>query len=174
MIRRVLSLAVMVGMGSIPLTCAAAQGGRIFAGSVLRVRAPRVPPGRFQGTLIDQRRDSLTLMTESDSAVTIGLAAITAVQVRTGTDRAKGAVIGALTGAGIGALGGWIGGDETSGFLSMRRDDKALIFGTLFAVPGALIGAVTGKTTWADIALPLDLALGRTRSGASVTMSIRF
>ncbi len=49
-----------------------AQVPRVRSGSIVRVQAHRVLPGRVQGRVVDVTRDSLLLMPEAGSPVTIG------------------------------------------------------------------------------------------------------
>jgi hypothetical protein len=173
-IRKASMMAALVLGVCAPVAPSGAQGPRVAAGSVVRVRAQRVQSDRIRGTVINITRDSMTLMPEGGTPVTIDLAAITSVEMKTGKDRMQGLLIGGLAGAGLGALAGSFN-DERGGFLtSSAKGDGALILGTLGLVCGGVIGVVTGRDQWEDVPLPLDIAFGGTRADSTVTLSIRF
>ena len=56
----------------------------------------------------------------------------------------RGFLHGALVGFFTGAIVGLLSGSDKPGFLSFSATDKAVIYGTLMTVPGAILGGITG------------------------------
>ncbi|MDP4129945.1 MAG: hypothetical protein Q8918_07460 [Bacteroidota bacterium] len=63
--------------------------------------------------------------------------------VRTGSN-GRGALYGTICGILIGAVAGFVSGDDPEGFFSLSAGDKALLYGAIGAGGGAIIGGIIG------------------------------
>jgi len=136
------ALVLVAVAASVMPHCAAAQRLdeqlRSFEPEV-RLRIRTVNHGIHIGRLERVERDTLYLMPERGSA-TVGIDAIDRLWVR-GTASKKGAVIGGVTGAALGALSLALFSYGICDAAECRVDGRATVLG---AVVGGAAGAVTG------------------------------
>ena len=93
------------------------------------------------GELIAVKQDSLLLLDAGGKDVSVNIAEIKVVRIVKKSEFWKGAMYGALTGGGAGALIGYSrGDDEPEVFASATAEEKALMFGALGLIIGGLIG----------------------------------
>lgn len=112
---------------------------------------------RVEGELITVKKTSL-LLKDSDSwlDVNIEIGNVESIKVFKSSKALKMAGIGFLTGAGVGALMGFSGGDDNSGIISFTAGQKALIFGIFLGVIFGLLGAISGATQGIDQKIRFD------------------
>jgi len=101
---------------------------------------------KVKGILYEANEDGLLLMDTKlkDTIAFLDCRNIEQFKVRKKGNVGKGAGIGALGGATIGAIIGFADGDDDPGILSMTAEEKALGGGIALAIPGAGIGALIG------------------------------
>ena len=98
---------------------------------------------------------SLTVLKSlGDEPHVIHVNVIDEVKLRQKGSVGKGLLQGALIGFAVGAIIGYGSGDDTSGFLRFSAESKALMIGTTFAIPSAIIGAFVG--TRMNVKIPID------------------
>lgn len=56
----------------------------------------------------------------------------------------RGLILGGASGAFFGVVLGLVSGDDQGGFIIFKAEEKALIFGAFFAIPGTIIGGILG------------------------------
>ena len=135
---------------------------------------PAVPPGTIAGTLIDEDRDSMTVLRRGGKdRIRIPRAAIRKLEFGRGSTRGRNALIGAGVGAAVGLVGAAI---------EHSRCQGEWLCGVEFALPiltapaGALVGLATGTQRWAEAspAAPLTLSILPARRGIQVACSVTF
>ena len=146
---------MIVGSVLLWLRPAAAQvedaGVAINVGDRIRVMAPSVALEHFVGTVLKLDADSLWIDSEERGLLTIPLRALVALEVSRGKKK------NALTGLGIGVLGG-----ATAGWLilsSGHNDIDPRPFGAIIGgAAGGLVGLIIGANTQPDRWEPVPLA----------------
>ena len=151
-----------------------AQTPTLEVGSRVRVRtefdAWAGSPSKVYRVLGIHADSLLLVQTErTDSVTTVPLRDITHLEISRGrrTHKSHDALIGFLIGAPVGALFGYLDGDDppsTVGFLSaettylhMTAAEKAVAGGVGLGLVGALIGAIVGSPVTDDwVGVPLD------------------
>jgi hypothetical protein len=124
---------------------------QVHPGVTIRVRAPSVLLGRFEGTYLGRSADTLLLGNEERGAFRVPVSAVTQFEVSRGRSRARGAGQGALWGGVVGVALGLL-------FVSTATTDDAIIpFNKGMWVAqsaaggaelGAIIGFFVGKRVW--------------------------
>ena len=160
------------------------ETSQLVPGATLRIAAPSVIGHRFQATLVRLSADSLIVQPEYDNPMVIPLSSVTKLEMRgKKPNTLKGAGMGFLIGAGVGAMllaiidcedilgptlpGGRCTTDVLEGMVTMTA-------------AGALVGAVIGSFSHTDrwVKVPLDrltigLAPQRT-GGLALSASVAF
>ncbi len=144
----------------------------------IRVTAPSVVSDRdiFVGTVASWESEHLVLDAERPfGTLTFPMDSIIKLEISRGK-KSKVAV-----GAGIGVLVGGISGYLACGrAFPVRRCDKRVVVGAIFAVPGAALGAIVGAaaspTIWEEVpASQFRVSFGPQRDGRlGVGASVRF
>lgn len=112
-------------------------------GTRVRVSAPGILEGRYQGPVLGMRGDTLLLPVENRD-VGVPLPTITRLEISRGRDRMVGALIGGVVGVAV--LGG-------TGLVVDRTSCTDYCFagiaGAVVGAPaGALVGALIGRERW--------------------------
>lgn len=104
------------------------------------------------GKLVAQDGDSLRLLADDSTIVTVGRRAVTLLHVRSGrrSHARRGALIGALIGGTFGAIAGYSQGQDHTGWFILKAEDKAVLVGLAGAAGGALVGGSLGAVTYSD------------------------
>lgn len=144
----------------------AAQGSLALAevqpGARVRVEAPGIVAGRYEGTVLARSADTLTLGNPSGAPVALPLGAIRSLEISRGKSRTTGAVRGMMWGAPIGAALGIFGiatAEECTGCFESVGDAEALAAFTIAGLLwGAGIGAIVGRERWERFDLPVRAA----------------
>lgn len=111
---------------------------------------------------VELRSDSLVVTDDRDHTLILALRDIDSLEVQTGRGSTgneffKGAGWGFLIGAVIGAIAGYLDGDDPPGFLSYTAGEKATMIGVVLGLVGAAIGGIraliVGADTWTSVPL---------------------
>jgi hypothetical protein len=140
-------LAIAFVIAAAPL---AAQS--IHPGADVRVRAPSVLLGRFEGVYIGRTGDTLVFGNDKHGPVKVPASAITDLDVSRGRSRLKGAGYGALWGAALsGAMGLLVVAEVAAdGSANMNGAGAYLVMMAAGGAEiGAIVGAILGKRAWA-------------------------
>jgi hypothetical protein len=146
-----------------------------------RIRVHRRAETTLVGELVSLGPDSLTLTTAAADTVAVSRAAITGLDLSTGTKSNAGK--GALNGLIFGGLGGALIGVLASGsddgeFLDYGPGawaaSGALMFGALGAGVGALIGSGQRADRWESVPLPTVAIVPLPGKGSRVAIGVRF
>lgn len=120
---------------------------QVHPGAIVRVRAPSVWPGNFEGTYLGRNADTLLFSNEEHGAFKVPAPAVMQIEVSTGLSRVRGAGRGALWGAAAGGALGLLAVSTASGEFT---DPGAWV--AMSAVGGAEIGTIVGlfvrKRVW--------------------------
>ena len=132
-------------------------------GTRIRIEAPGVVAGRFDGIVLSRTPDTLTIASQNAAPLAIPVARITGMEVSRGSSRADGALRGVQWGAGVGAILGLIYlpvVHACTNCVSKPGDGEVLenmvIGGTIW---GAAIGAIVGRERWERFELAPRVAL---------------
>jgi len=138
----------------------------------VRVRAPSVLFDRFQGVYLGRSSDTLFFGNDERGPVKVPASAITSLDVSRGKSRWRGALVGALWGAGIGLLVGSIADTDTSDLSKGEAIGYLAVGG---AEIGAIIGAIVGRHVWvqAQPAVLMGAAAVRPRPAWRVALRVR-
>lgn len=146
-----------------------------------RIRVHRRAEPALVGELVSLGSDSLTMTTAAADTVAVARAAITRLDLSTGTksQAGQGAVTGLLIGAATGALlgvaasgsddGSWVDAGPGAWALS-----GAIGFGAIGAGVGALIGAGKHTDRWEQSALPAVVVMPNRGAGTHVVLAWQF
>lgn len=170
------TLAVLAAALYLP-SIAQGQTPAVAPGARIRVTAPARALERYVTTILEVRGDSIVIGTPGDSHA-VELAHITALDISTGTgtQAAKGAVMGLAIGAVTGAVIGAVRYKECipQEFLdcllaSDSRASEAIAGGAVLGGVGLVIGVVAGALNrtdrWESVDLPVQFAVIPMRSG---------
>ncbi len=161
-------------------TPAAAQLTELQPGVRVRIQAPGVVAGRFEGTVLMRSADTIVVGAPNVSPIRVAVARISALEISRGTSRADGAIAGMKWGAPIMAATG-----ATLGIAAVSNDNYCnsckktsaanavgvtAVFALAGVVYGAGIGALIGREHWDafDLASRTSLEVGRGRIGLTV------
>jgi hypothetical protein len=146
-----------------------------------RIRVHRRAETTLVGDLVSLGPDSLTMTTSAADTVMVARAAITRLDLSTGTKSkaGKGAVNGLIFGALGGALIGVLAsGSDDGDFIDFGPGEwaasGALMFGAVGAGVGALIGAGQRADRWERVALPTVAIVPVPGKGSGVAVGMRF
>jgi hypothetical protein len=126
----------------------------IYKARVLESRTKLISTGYLY-----QLQDSSILISHSEfkpiivKMDLIEIQKIDCIRVRKKGKIGKGILYGGLAGFAIGAITGFASGDDPSGFLSFTAEQKGVMLGTFFMIPGAIIGGIIGAQT---IKIPIN------------------
>jgi hypothetical protein len=156
-----------------------AQSAELVPGQKVRLVAPSVFAGRFQGTVLERRGDSIVVAKPGGVPTMVSFSSIDAAQVSRGKSRARGARKGTLWGLGVGGglallvgipavtraeANGTADSDITSYVVGQ------LVFGGAFW--GAIIGTMVGSERWDPVKMPGRVTIVPLRDGLRVGYGI--
>lgn len=157
---------------------AAAQLSELQPGARVRVVAPGVVAGRYEGTILTRSSDTLVVGAPNATPIRVPLSRITSLEVSRGKSRADGAVAGIKWGAPIMAaiaaslvITTLANDCKTCSPLSADKAVSAIASLTLGgALYGAGIGALIGREHWDqfDLAQRTSLRIERGRIGVGM------
>lgn len=146
-----------------------------------RIRVHRRAETTLVGDLVSLGPDTLTMTTSAADTVAVQRAAISRLDLSTGTKSkaGKGAVNGLLFGGLGGALIGVLAsGSDDGEFLDYGPGawaaSGALMFGALGAGVGALIGSGQRTDQWEGVVLPTVAIVPVAGTGSRVAIGVRF
>jgi hypothetical protein len=152
-----------------------AQSAELVPGQKVRLVAPAVFAGRFQGTILERRGDSVIVARPGGVPTAVSFSSIDAAQVSRGKSRSRGAAKGALWGLGVGGglailvgipaatraeANGTADSDITSDVIGH------LVLGGTFW--GAIIGTMVGSERWDRVNVPGRVTMAPSRDGFRV------
>lgn len=130
----------------------------VGVGSRVRITSPSLRLKAATGSVREATDGTLLVQLDNPRhVIRIERDAITALDVSIQSHRRvlKGLGMGALAGAGGGALLGLLSGDDPPGtFLAWTAEEKALIGGAFFGATGAVVGLIAGALTRSDVWTP--------------------
>lgn len=160
-----------------PATPALAQLTEVAPGARVRIQAPGIVAGRYEGTVIARTRDSLTLASSATPPVTIAAARITSLEISRGSSRTDGAMRGLAWSVPIGVgLGlAFLPGLHDCTTCGNKPSDVGVVLQMAIgsAMWGAGIGAIVGRERWESFDLAPKLSL-TTQGGPGVRMTLSF
>ncbi|MGD2152448.1 MAG: hypothetical protein PVG79_04220 [Gemmatimonadales bacterium] len=176
MIRKVLSLVLMLLAAGGPALAQTDAAAGVNVGDRVRVRAQTLY-GPLVGAVTALSADTLHIQIEQQATtVAIPLAAVTRIEVSRGrkSNFLRGVALGGVVGALAGVFAGFITGEDSM----LTPPEAALACGTVGAGAGALVGGIIGAATGTDrwVAVPLDrLAVHVSpRHDGGVTLSLAY
>ena len=158
-----------------------AQSGLAYSelqpGARLRVAAPGVVAGRYEGTLLSRTADTLRLGSANGAPVAIPIARLTSLEVSRGKSRTAGALRGIMWGAPIGLAAGVLSASAVTGDCIGCTDDYSkggwIALSTLSgALWGAGIGALVGRERWDEFQLAPRTSIGASPDGVMLGMRL--
>jgi len=137
----------------------------VTAGSAVRVESPVLGSGFHKGSVVTATYDTLLFQPKAAApAIAIATPNIVKLEIAQGrhTNKARGALLGFLIGAGAGAVLGaaTYTKPDCSGFICVYPDSRAFdasVGAVLLGSVGAIVGAVIGshpRETWVPVAVP--------------------
>lgn len=162
----VLIAALLVQVGYVPCLAeeSATPKGDQFAlvlGAWIRIKAPSVSDRQLVGALVAVGADTLVLRSKEQSMLlVIPVASVARLDVSRGMQRryGRGAVLGLVSGAGLGFFLGLASGDDEPGaFMSLTGGEKAMLLAIPLGLFGLLVGTLIGATVESDIWQPVPL-----------------
>jgi hypothetical protein len=145
-----------------PRVTAAAQTTELRPGAYVRIRAPGVLAGEFEGAILNRGHDTLLVARTGAAPVAVPLGSITNAAVYRGRTRGAGAREGAKWGAGAGlGLGLFnVGFSERSGahYETGYHVVGVAAFTATGACVGALVGGIVRGERWERVQLPPRVA----------------
>jgi hypothetical protein len=163
---------------AIAVPCAA-QSAELIPGQKVRLVAPSVFAGRFQGTVLERRGDSIVVAKPGGVPATLSVTAIDAAQVSRGKSRARGAGKGTLWGLGVGGglaiLVGIPAATRAEANGTADSDVTSYVVGQLVfggAFWGAIIGTMVGSERWDQVKVPGRVTMLPVRDGFRVGYAI--
>jgi hypothetical protein len=175
--RAFLAVSVLLSIHASPIAAqSVAPLSDVQPGARIRVDAPGIVAGRFVGTVLTRRADTLTIGNPATSPVTVPLTRVTSLEVSRGKSRSAGALRGTVWGAPIGAGLGLFAialsdhcktcTDEPSGA------EGVALFTLSGAVWGAGIGAIVGRERWDRYQLDARTSLCVRRDGVAIAFTV--
>jgi len=158
-----------------------AQSGLAYSelqpGAKLRVAAPGIVAGRYEGTLLSRTPDTLKLGSPNGAPVAIPIARLTSVEVSRGKSHTAGALRGMMWGAPIGLVAGILSASAVTGECIGCTDDYSkggwIALSTFSGVLwGAGIGALVGRERWDEFQLAPRTAIGVSPDGVRLGMRL--
>ncbi len=101
---------------------------------------------KTKGYLLETKDNYISIMNYSSDGGSeqVDIGNIKKIKIRKKGKPLKGIVYGMFIGFSTGMLLGIASGDDNSGNFSLSAADKGFIIGTLFTIPGAIVGAIVG------------------------------
>ena len=150
---------------------ATAQLTEVQPGARVRVAAPGLVAGKYEGTVLARTSDTLVLGSTSTAPVRIAIARLTSLEISRGSSRSDGALRGMLWGVPImTALGVAVAVSAQNCRTCAPVTDREMVgvvgfFAASGALYGAGIGALIGRERWESFQLTpstaYDLRQGR-------------
>ncbi|WP_374958666.1 hypothetical protein [Gilvibacter sp.] len=116
--------------------------------NIYKVVVKKMDGTRVRGYLVKVDDDGVTIDTskrlEKVGLVVIAAADIAKIKLSRKGAVTRGALRGLAAGGALGAIAGYIDGDDNSGFISFTKEEKAVVLGTFFGLCGTVIGAIIG------------------------------
>jgi len=176
MLRSTAFAALLSISSALPL---AAQMSEVQPGARVRVQAPGIVAGGYEGTVLTRTADTIVVGGPNVSAVHIPLARVTSLELSRGKSRADGAIAGMKWGVPImGAIGATFAIAAIADDSCPTCDDISVgegigataIFALTGAIYGAGIGALIGRERWDafDLAPRTALRIHRGRIGVGM------
>jgi len=196
--RRQLSALVSLALSALlPFAILAAQDApflpQLSPGVRVRIDAPGVLAGRLATTVVSRTRDSVTVRARERNApakdeerldhLTLALDRITFVEVSGGRSQLKGAAVGLLAGAAVGAalanMGALVGADDNAQEVCNRNVDfckgpPTLQSAMAGATIGGFLGLFFGRERWTRVDFAPRTSLERGVTGGMVALHLRF
>lgn len=160
----------------------AAQSSELQPGARVRVEAPGIVAGTFEGTIVQRLTDTLVIGASNASAIHIPMSRISSLEISRGKSRSDGALAGMKWGVPIMAATG-----AAFGIAAVNSDNcrtcepfsggeavaATAVFALVGAIYGAGIGALIGREHWEtfDLAPRTSLRLQRSRIGIGVALN---
>lgn len=112
----------------------------------------------LKGELLELREESIVVRNNSQrldlQLLEVDINQIQWLKFRRKGSVGRGVLYGALGGIATGALIGFMSGNDPPGtFIAFSASDKAIVLGTLLAIPGVAIGAILGTSR---IKIPIE------------------
>ncbi len=180
MLLRLASATFILALAASPALGQTEGGDTVRAGQRVRLRTEA--GGKWQkGTVVETRTDVLTL--ELDGSVTtlgLPLAGISELEMSRGqrSNFLPGLGWGFLAGAVIGGVAGGASGDDPPGWFSMTAEEKAvggaIVFGTMGALVGGIVGALTHRDRWEPVDLKNVVLTLSPRYDGGVSLSLDY
>lgn len=176
-LRLVVSFALLPFAASPLLAQSGLAHSELQPGAKLRVAAPGVVAGHYEGTLLSRSPDTLKLGSPSGAPVAIPIARLTSLEVSRGKSRTAGALRGIMWGAPIGLATGLLSASAVTGDCIGCTDDYSkggwIALSTFSGVLwGAGIGALIGRERWDDFQLAPRTSIGVSSDGAMLGMRL--
>jgi hypothetical protein len=136
----------------------AAQMSELQPGARIRVQAPGIVAGRYEGTVLTRTADTIVVGGPNVSPVRVPLARVSSLEISRGNSRAEGAIAGMKWGvpimAGFGVVIGAAAASDDNTCLGCSEigSGDVVAVTALFALSGAIygagIGALIGRERW--------------------------
>jgi hypothetical protein len=153
-----------------------AQFGEIRPGVRIRVDAPGVVADRLDATVISSTADTLMVASPDMAPLAVPVSRITSLEISRGRSRTKGAIFGAEIGGGIAvAFGLATMGDRCGGCKTSYQPNAVsyVLEGvSVYAVTGAMIGAIAGRERWESFDLRQRTSIGLRNGRPTLAMTI--
>ena len=115
-----------------------------------KVMVKKMDGTRVRGYFIKADNNGVTVDVskrfEEDGLVVIAAEDIVKIKLRRKASITRGALTGLAIGTAVGGLAGYAAGDDSGGFVSFSKEEKAVILGTAFGFFGTVIGTVIGTS----------------------------
>ena len=158
-------------------SAARAQSDELQPGVRVRVTAPGVIANVLEVTVLARTGDSIRVGAPGLAPTTMAISRITSLEISRGSSRMAGAIVGMEWGVGIvGGMGAVIAAVATCPAGSTRcvppTTSERVAFAATMAASGAIwgggIGAIVGRETWAQFALPGRASLRASSAGVGL------
>lgn len=181
-VARVPSFALALGMGLASAPSARAQFSEAQPGARIRVEAPGVVAGRYEGTVLTREGATMRIGATNASSVDVPLDRITSLEVSRGKSRSAGAWRGVAWGLPIGlAVGALTATTIRSCTGTTCRDPdaaekSAYVLGSTLggAFWGGVIGALVGRERWEKFEAPVRSGVDLRHRNAQVALRITY
>ncbi len=156
-----------------------AQLAELQPGVRVRLAAPGVLAGKFEGTVISRSADSLVVASPSSAPVSMAVSRVTSLEVSRGKSRGAGAQRGMLWGAPIGLAFGLATVQSVRDCTNCTAQSNRIPAGEWLAVSvlsglgyGAAIGALIGRERWERYELAPRPVVGMRSGRASFGVNV--
>ncbi len=100
----------------------------------------------FKGDLLFLNTNSIAIKTVDNQRLELDILDIQQLKFRRKGSVGKGIFIGAISGMGVGAIIGYLSGDDPAGtWIRFTAGDKALALGGFLTIPGMIAGGIIGS-----------------------------